>query len=94
MEKKFTVECSMEERWVPSFMKMLEQMQFQGRQGHSGVVGIYSDGDGDFRPKFESNCEYEDSKAYQREDYDGVIYDVACLYQAKKMPIELLVETH
>lgn len=42
----------MRERWVPHFMSMLKYMQQLGGLGGSRTVGIYSDGDGDFRPKF------------------------------------------
>jgi len=49
---KFIIECSMGDRWFPPFMAMLEEMEYQGNIGHSGFVGIFSDGDGDFHPKF------------------------------------------
>ncbi len=42
----------MRERWVPHFMSMLKYMEQLGGLGGSREVGIYSDGDGDFRPKF------------------------------------------
>ena len=42
----------MEERWIPSFCAMLNRMQRNGEIGHSEYVGIYADGDGDFRPNF------------------------------------------
>ena len=50
---KFTIECEMRERWVPYFIGMLKTMQNLGNLGGSRWVKIYSDGDGDFRPKFE-----------------------------------------
>lgn len=43
----------MNERWIPHFLGMLKYMQQLGSLGSSRKVGIYSDGDGDFRPKFE-----------------------------------------
>lgn len=56
MKKKktvsFTVQCEMEKRWVPQFLAMLKYMQQLGSQGSSRTVALYSDGDGDFRPKF------------------------------------------
>ena len=52
MEKIITIKCSMEERWIPSFCAMLNWMQHNGEIGHSEYVGIYADGDGDFRPNF------------------------------------------
>lgn len=50
--RTFTVECTMEERWVPEFYAFLNRMQQDGVLGHSELLGFYSDGDGDFRPKF------------------------------------------
>ena len=49
---KFTVECEMKDRWVPHFIGMLKYMQQLGGLGGSRLVSLYSDGDGDFRPKF------------------------------------------
>jgi hypothetical protein len=51
-KKKFTVECEMKERWIPHFLGMLKYMQQLGTQGRSRDVTFYSDGDGDFSPKF------------------------------------------
>lgn len=51
--KKFTIECEMEERWVDYFCSMLKNMQYNGEVGHSGSITLFSDGDGDFRPKFD-----------------------------------------
>ena len=42
----------MKRRWLPHFIAMLKTMQSFGNAGHSGHVAFYSDGDGDFRPKF------------------------------------------
>lgn len=52
---KFTVDCEMAARWVPQFLGMLKRMQNLGAVGSSRNVTIMSDGDGDFRPKFEAN---------------------------------------
>ena len=49
---KFTVECELEERWKDYFLSFLKTMEFFGQVGHSELLGFYSDGDGDFRPKF------------------------------------------
>lgn len=57
-EKTFNVECTMEERWIPYFISFLKKMQYNGLVGYSGVVAFMSDGDGDFRPKFETDVEY------------------------------------
>jgi|LakMenEpi03Aug12_release.lakeMendotaPanAssembly.Ray.scaffolds.fasta_scaffold1789748_1 hypothetical protein len=48
----FTIECTMKGRWVPHFLSMLNYMQYLGNIGSSRKVALYSDGDGDFRPKF------------------------------------------
>jgi len=50
--KKFIIECDMEERWVPHFLAMLKYMEQLGGLGGSRTISFYSDGDGDFRPKF------------------------------------------
>ena len=42
----------MPKRWVPHFLAMLKYMENLGQVGSSRAVGIYADGDGDFRPKF------------------------------------------
>ncbi len=49
---KFTIECEMKDRWVPHFLGMLKYMEQLGGLGGSREVSLYSDGDGDFRPKF------------------------------------------
>lgn len=52
-DKTITVKATMPERWVPHFLGMLQTMQDYGSVGMSRKVAIYSDGDGDFNPKFE-----------------------------------------
>lgn len=52
---KFTIECEMDEHWVEPFYNMLKFMENNGKLGLSSVVGLYSDGDGDFRPKFKTD---------------------------------------
>lgn len=49
---KFTINCEMESRWVNTFISMLKFMETLGEIGSSRNVSLYSDGDGDFRPKF------------------------------------------
>lgn len=49
---KFTIEVEMKDRWVPQFLGMLRYMELLGGWGGSRMVSFYSDGDGDFRPKF------------------------------------------
>ena len=57
--RKFTIECEVPERWVNDFCSFLEHLEHCGSVGHSALVGFYADGDGDFRPKFRINTEYE-----------------------------------
>ena len=59
LNKKFTIEVEMEERWIDDFCSMLKEMERLGNIGSSKKVGIYSDGDGDFRPKFDIDTEYK-----------------------------------
>jgi len=53
MEVKFNVQCQMESSWVPQFLGMLKTMEQLGKLGGSRWVRLYSDGDGNFRPKFQ-----------------------------------------
>ena len=48
----FYIHARMEERWIPHFLAFLKQMQKNGEQGHSETLAFFSDGDGDFLPKF------------------------------------------
>lgn len=59
MDKTFTVEVQMEERWIPHFLSMLKKMEHNGDIGHSGTIAFYADGDGDFRPKFNFSVPFE-----------------------------------
>lgn len=52
MEKEFTITVKMEERWINHFYSLLKNMENLGNIGSSRLLGFYSDGDGDFRPKF------------------------------------------
>lgn len=68
-EVTFDIKVTMNERWVDDFCSMLNWMQSCGDLGHSSIVGFYSDGDGDFRPKFEIDREYEKKNGFWRKDY-------------------------
>lgn len=59
---KFTVECEMSDRWVNDFCSMLKTMEDYGYAGHSEWVALFADGDGDFRPKFNINTNFEKIK--------------------------------
>ena len=72
--KEFTIKVRMQERWIPHFMSMLKYMESLGSFGCSRKVGIYSDGDGDFRPKFEADIELEEKEPVSDSDGDR-IYD-------------------
>lgn len=50
---QFDIRVTMRSRWVPHFLGMLKYMQLLGGWGGSRLVSFVSDGDGDFRPKFE-----------------------------------------
>ena len=69
MKKKFTIKVEMEERWVNDFMSMLDKMEYLGNLGASRKVSIYADGDGDFRPKFKANINWNRVRPVD-EDYD------------------------
>jgi hypothetical protein len=49
---KIKIKADIPNRWVPCFLAMLDRMEYLGIIGSSRNVTIYSDGDGDFRPKF------------------------------------------
>lgn len=67
-EVEFTIKVTMNERWVNDFCSMLEWMEWCGAVGHSSLVGFYADGDGDFRPTFEIDREYERTTGYRGKD--------------------------
>lgn len=81
MKKTFTITCEMEERWVDHFMSMLHMMQSLGNLGSSRILGFYSDGDGDFRPKFSSDIEWEEITPYEPKD-NPTLTGVKYLYDA------------
>jgi len=66
----FSITCTMNSRWVPHFLAMLKYMQQLGGLGGSRKVAFYSDGDGDFRPKFEWDTNLP-SNATPIKDEDG-----------------------
>ena len=75
MEKTFTVTCTMEERWIDTFMSMLNKMELDGQLGHSEIIGFYSDGDGDFRPEFESDIDWNKVDGIKTKDHTVILYD-------------------
>ena len=89
MEKTFTIECTMEERWIPEFLTMLNTMECFGKIGHSGLIGFYADGDGDFRPIFETNEFYnpKDVISMERKETIERYKDSATLIQTSPLAI-------
>ena len=74
-DKTFTIEVTMKERWVDNFCSMLKYMERCGNIGHSTVVGFYSDGDGDFRPQFKINTEFNKVDGLKKEYIPEVLFD-------------------
>jgi hypothetical protein len=72
--RKFIVECEIPERWVNDFCSMLKTMEFYGKQGHSEIIGIYADGDGDFKPRFNIKTDFEKT-SYLEKYSNATIYD-------------------
>ena len=64
---EITITCTMKERWVDHFLSMLKCMEDFGNIGHSGLIGFYADGDGDFRPKFNFDCDFNRKDGIPRE---------------------------
>jgi hypothetical protein len=67
--KEFTITVRMKERWIPHFLSMLKYMERLGGLGGSREVSFYADGDGDFRPKFKYDIDFEEVKPVK--DVDG-----------------------
>ena len=59
-EITFNIKATMEERWIKHFIGFLKRMELDGNIGHSEMLAFYADGDGDFRPKFETNVEVKE----------------------------------
>lgn len=78
-EVTFNVKVTMNKRWINVFCSMLKWMESCGKIGHSSTVGFYSDGDGDFRPEFEINTEFEKVEGIWNKDKElpniEVLYD-------------------
>lgn len=59
MVKTFSIDIQMSEEWIDPFLSMLKEMEFNGKVGRSRLIAFYSDGDGNFRPKFQFSCPFE-----------------------------------
>lgn len=55
----FNITATMNKRWANTFCSMLKYMENCGEIGHSSGIRFYSDGDGDFRPKFDIDYSFE-----------------------------------
>lgn len=67
-DRTFNIEVTMNERWVNDFCSMLKWMESCGKLGHSSLVGFYSDGDGDFRPKFQIDTKFQKTEGVWSKD--------------------------
>jgi len=80
------IKVTMKERWVDDFLSFLRYMETCGNLGHSAVLGFYSDGDGDFRPKFEFDREFNETtdQRYEetKERYRYVTIEPEIVYDA------------
>ena len=74
-EVTFTVQCTMRARWVPHFLGLLQMMQRLGSIGGSRTVSFYSDGDGDFRPKFMWEKKLPEASPPKTDDLGGITFD-------------------
>ena len=71
---RFTIRVSMRKRWIPQFLGMLKYMERLGGVGASRKLTFYSDGDGDFRPRFE----FDDKLPIKQDDemkFEDRFYD-------------------
>lgn len=63
-KKTFTITCTMEERWADDFLSFLKYLEFCGKLGHSGLVGFFADGNGDFHPEFNTDVTWTKQNGY------------------------------
>lgn len=75
-EKTFTIKVTMNERWIDDFCSMLKRMEYCGKVGHSSILSFYSDGDGDFRPKFEIDTDFNKTEPRQKELPSNTLYNL------------------
>ena len=59
-------------RWLHTFLSFLKEIERNGSIGHTSVIGMMADGDGDFRPKFEFSRDFVKIKGmFRQECYGG-----------------------
>ena len=79
----FNVTATMDKRWVNAFCSMLKYMEDCGNIGHSSNIEFFSDGDGDFRPKFNIDCSFEkDGYVFNSETITGFTVIPEILFDA------------
>lgn len=71
----FTVTCTMHLRWAKQFLGMLEHMHYLGSVGSSRDVTFFSDGDGDYRPKFLANINLEPALPLETDRSGNTFFD-------------------
>lgn len=71
-EVEFVVKCKMNKSCANEFLSFLATLSDNGKIGHSELIGFYSDGDGDFRPKFETNIKYNRKKPIKSRELDSI----------------------
>lgn len=81
-DRTFTIEVTMKERWIDDFCSMLKWMEYCGNIGHSSKVAFYADGDGDFRPKFKINTEFDKTSGLRRKELGDRLIGIEVLYDA------------
>lgn len=87
MVKEFNINVKMEERWIPYFQSLLMTMQSLGIRGSSRLLGFYSDGDGDFRPRFEFDIPVQKVDGIERQKLIENHKDDWCQIQTSQMII-------
>ena len=75
----FNIKVTMNKRWVDHFCSMLKRMEIDGSLGHSEPIAFYSDGDGDYRPKFEIDVDY---KTVEGKDPSYCIRSIETIFDA------------
>lgn len=55
---EFDVHCKMNKSWANEFLSFLKYVEKLGELGSSRTVALYADGDGDFRPHFDTKLDF------------------------------------
>lgn len=62
-EEEIIIKMKATKHFLPEFIAMLKQMEYNGKIGHSSWVACYADGDGAFRPQFQIKASKDILKA-------------------------------